>query len=84
MGIILLLALAPDGELASQCAAACLMSEGKGDILNRSSLWRDLRAACLNGDVSNAEVQSALEGSRRGSPIMVRLVFPGRMLKYVD
>lgn len=75
IGIILLLALAPYGDLATKCAAACLMAEGGRDNLSRSSLWQEFKNESYVGDAQKGQIQLALELSRRWTPIVVRTAF---------
>ena len=70
IGVVLLLALAPDGQLASQCAAACLLSGSKDD-LNQSSLWRKLKVDCARADACGGGLQTALANSCRWTPTVV-------------
>lgn len=72
IGIVLLLALAPDGQLAAQCAAACLMAEGGRDNLQRSSLWRELKRECALGISQRGRIQPTLANSRPWAPVVVR------------
>lgn len=72
IGIVLLLALAPDGQLAAKCAAACLMAEGGRDNLHRSISWRDIKTEAALGDLHKGCVQSAIEMSHRRAPVVVR------------
>lgn len=71
IGIVLLLALAPDGHLASQIAAACLMQEGS-ETLSRSSIWQGLPKLCALGHARNGHIETSLKNSRRGIPTVVR------------
>lgn len=72
IGIVLLLALAPDGDLASRCASACLMFDGGRDNLQRSSAWREVMKEAVLGDAQKGRIAPVLERSRRGTPIVVR------------
>lgn len=72
VGIVLLLALAPDEHLAAKCAAACLMADGGRDNLQRSTPWRDIKREAALGDLHKGCVQSALGLSHRRAPVMVR------------
>ncbi len=74
IGIILLLALAPDGDLAEKCASVCLMAEGGRDNLHRSIVWRELKKEAAVGDAFMGRVQYALEASRRWTPVVVSIV----------
>ncbi|CAM9710801.1 unnamed protein product, partial [Scytosiphon promiscuus] len=71
IGIVLLLALAPDGQLAAKCASACLMFDGVRDNLQRSSAWREVMKEAALGDAQKGRMTSALETSRRWIPIVV-------------
>lgn len=72
IGILLLLALAPDGHLATKCAAACLMADEGRDSLHRSIPWRDIKNEVAVGDLHKGCIQSALETSHRRAPVVVR------------
>jgi len=74
IGIILLLALAPDGALAARCASACLMAEGGRDNLHRSIVWRELKNEVALGDAFIGRIQCALQASRRWTPVVVRTI----------
>lgn len=75
IGIILLLALAPCGDLATKCAAACLMAEGGRDNLNHSNVWQQLTSESSLGDAQKGQIQSALDLSRRWTPLVVCTTF---------
>lgn len=77
IGIILLLALAPDGDLAAKCASVCLMADGGRDNLHRSIVWRELKNEAALGDAFMGRVQYALEASRRWTPVVVRTIQEG-------
>lgn len=70
IGLVLLLALAPDGHLASKCAAACLVSGSKDD-LDRSSLWQEMNEGCALANSRRGGLHSALTNFRRGIPTVV-------------
>lgn len=71
IGLLLLLALAPDEHLAAKCAAACLMAEGGRDNLQRSIPWRDLKNEAALGELHKGCIQSALKTSHRRVPVVV-------------
>lgn len=75
IGIILLLALAPHEDLATKCAAACLMAEGGRGNLYRSSLWEELKKEYSLGVRRKGQIQLTLENSRRWTPIVVRQTY---------
>lgn len=75
IGIVLLLALAPHGDLATECATACLMAEGGRDNLYRSSVWQEFKNESSLGDAQKGQIQSALELSRRWTPVVVCTAF---------
>lgn len=70
IGLVLLLALAPDGHLANKCAATCLVSGSKDD-LDRSSLWRDMNEGCAMADLRRGGLHSALTNFCPGIPTVV-------------
>ncbi|CAM9120215.1 unnamed protein product, partial [Ectocarpus sp. 13 AM-2016] len=84
IGIVLLLALAPDGQLAAQCAAACLMAEGGRDNLQRSSLWRELKRECAIGISQRGRIQPTLANSRPWAPVVVMVPAGGDMTEAVS
>eukprot|EP00903_Cladosiphon_okamuranus_P016193 g14943.t2 len=71
IGIVLLLALAPDEHLAAKSAAACLMAEGGRDNLDGSIPWREVRREAVLGDLHKGCLESALEVSHRRAPVVV-------------
>lgn len=74
MGIMLLLALAPEGDLACRCAAACLMKEGQKVFDGPgSTLWKEMRTACNQAIARGARIRSVLQASQGGSPILVNI-----------